>query len=61
MNTIYIRFQGEGNREKGIGILFRSEYSYDGLDKNLFRVSESTLKLLDNADVGYEILGKSCI
>ena len=52
-DSIIVSFATEQDRVKGIGTLMRSEYKFDGLDKNKFRVCEEQIKLFDNKNIKY--------
>lgn len=50
-----VSFASESDRVEGIGTLFKSEYQYEGLDKNKFRICQAQMKLLDNKNIKYSI------
>jgi hypothetical protein len=50
-----VSFNSEPDRVKGIGALFRSEYQYEGLEKNKFRICQAQKQLLDSKNIKYSI------
>jgi hypothetical protein len=52
-DSIIVSFNTESDRVKGIGTLFKSQYKFEGLEKNKFRVCEEQIKLFENKNIKY--------
>jgi hypothetical protein len=50
-----VSFNSEPDRVEGIGTLFKSDFQYEGLDKNKFRVCQEQMKLLDSKNIKYHV------